>query len=99
MNEVKRFLLPIGIAVVALCAGLAIGRQTASKTSTPVAQPALASLPSSTPIVAHTPIPKETPAPVVQTDTSEPDVADISSGDIISRIKAALARPNGRKTY
>ncbi|MGZ5503218.1 MAG: hypothetical protein ACXWGY_01030, partial [Chthoniobacterales bacterium] len=99
MNDVKRFLLPASIALVALLVGIAIGRQTLSRTPVSAAAPPVAPVTASTPFPARIPLPSQTPATLAQAETTEPELSDNSAADIISRMKAALGRPPNRKTY
>src|SRR4051794_36741705 len=99
MNDVKRFLLPLGIAVPALFAGIAIGRYA---TPAPAAAPARSSnaTPSTAADGTSSNAPKVAAAPDVtaESEADEPD-ANQSSSSLISRMKAALGRPNSRHTY
>ncbi|HSH38947.1 MAG TPA: hypothetical protein VK993_09185, partial [Chthoniobacterales bacterium] len=95
----KRFILPISIAIPALLAGVAIGHYT---TLAPVSSPTHASA-STTSLrpAGPTNAPRTTPTPIVRSlaaEAEEPEAAP-TSGNIIDRMKAALARPGGRRTY
>src|SRR3954462_2055058 len=97
MNDLKRFLLPIGLALPALIVGIVIGRATVpnSARSTRQAPAPVASSSSSHPSLPPISLPvASSPNVAAPVDTNEPD-EDTSSGDVISRIKAALAKPGG----
>jgi len=99
MNDKKRFFLSLALILPAFLVGLAVGHYSA-----PSAAPASAAekISSSAPLLSA-----PGPAPIVSkplasasSDTTDPAKNDDTSGNIIDRIKAALARPSGgRRTY
>ena len=100
MNDVKRFILPISIAVPALLAGIAIGHY-ASPGVMP-APPAQRMNASAQETDASSGSPNLAPTLGVSSKAGSDDSDSanaVSSDNIIARMKAALARPNSRHTY
>ena len=102
MNDVKRFLLPISIAIPALVAGIALGRYTASPA--PSVAAVQRSNPSSTPVenieqssAQRSTKRSQSSAVTTTTEPAEPVVSS-SSGDIIAQMRTALARTGNRRT-
>ena len=99
MNDVKRFILPVSIAVPALLAGIAIGHYVAPAPTSSSTQSSAST--SSSQRMVSTNAPRTTPTPIVSSLEAEPaePEAGSTSDNIIDRMKAALARPGGRRTY
>ncbi|MDQ3118863.1 MAG: hypothetical protein M3Q89_04750, partial [Verrucomicrobiota bacterium] len=103
MNNGKRFLLPLAIAIPSLAAGIAIGHFTTPVSSVSPALQGPSSSAPSLPLAAVDATLSQTEGNSPQTDSVESAVAlapaDNSSESIITRIKGALGRPGGRRTY
>src|SRR5215211_2551281 len=98
MPNVKRFALPILVALPALAAGVVIGRYAMPPASTSVVAPIVPSAASAPP--AATAAPAEPLASVPEPAETIVDPTDVRSAEnLISRFKTALARPGGRHTY
>jgi hypothetical protein len=99
MNDVKRFILPISIAVPALFAGIAIGHYASPAPQITPAQATASTSAEQDRASSNASKPAATPDDMAQSDASDADENQSNSNNIIARMKAALGRPNSRHTY